>query len=294
MLWKGFGDRFEVLFDQAMGPPRLPKEVRDIYGGDWQVGEPQGRPHTLVNFVVSRDGRVSFAEANHLGGGEVSGFNPADAWLMGLLRAGVDAVMVGEGTLRLEPDHVWISEYIFPAETSGFVELRRYLGLKTWPLQVFLSLEGIIPPSAAVLSRPELEVLVVTTEQGEKTAKKALRNAQGGAEVWVMGKKSVDLPCLLHRLWAERQVSVLLCEGGPRVYGSLLGAGLVDEEFLTLSPLMIGATPERFRPSLVEGIAFTPQNAPRSELISLRKSGQHLFLRSRWHYSALASIACPS
>lgn len=284
MQWNGFGDRFEVLFDQTVGPSRLPEEVRAIYGGDWQVCEPRNRPYVFVNFVASRDGRVSFAEPGHLGGGEVSAFNPADAWLMGLLRAGADAVMVGDGTLRLEPKHVWISEYIFPVEAHGFAALREYLGLRPWPLQVFLSLEGAIPSSAAVLSKPELEILVVTTERGEEPAQKALQHSEARAEVWVLGQETVDLPHLLYRLWVERRVSTLLCEGGPRVYGSLLGAGLVDEEFLTLSPLMVGAEPKRLRPSLVEGVAFTPQNAPRSELISLRKSGQHLFLRSRWHY----------
>jgi len=77
-------------------------------------------------------------------------------------------------------------------------------------------------------------------------------------------------------------VRTLLCEGGPRVYGSLLGAGLVDDEFLTLSPGVIGSEPGKRRPGLVEGRAFTPQNAPRSALVSLRRAGDHLFLRSRY------------
>ena len=51
-------------------------------------------------------------------------------------------------------------------------------------------------------------------------------------------------------------VATVLCEGGPRAYGSLLAAGCLDDESLTLSPAVIGATPDRPRPSLVEGVAF--------------------------------------
>ena len=32
----------------------------------------------------------------------------------------------------------------------------------------------------------------------------------------------------------------LLCEGGPTLFGSLLGEGLVDELFLTLAPKLTG------------------------------------------------------
>jgi hypothetical protein len=50
-----------------------------------------------------RDGRVSFSEPRHLGGGDVSGFDERDRRLMGLLRARADAVMVGDGTLKAKP-----------------------------------------------------------------------------------------------------------------------------------------------------------------------------------------------
>jgi riboflavin biosynthesis pyrimidine reductase len=63
---------------------------------------------------------------------------------------------------------------------------------------------------------------------------------------------------------------------------ALLQAGLVDEEFLILSPLMVGEALGTPRPSLVEGSAFAPGRAPRSTLVSLRRAGNHLFLRSRW------------
>ena len=56
----------------------------------------------------------------------------------------------------------------------------------------------------------------------------------------------------------------------------------MQHEFLTLSPLVIGADQQNERPSLVEGAAFAPGTAPSSTLISLRRGGDYLFLRSRY------------
>ena len=48
----------------------------------------------------------------------------------------------------------------------------------------------------------------------------------------------------------RRGVRALLCEGGPTLNRALLGAGLVDELFLTLSPLLVG---NNDAPRIVEG-----------------------------------------
>ena len=48
-----------------------------------------------------------------------------------------------------------------------------------------------------------------------------------------------ELPALLRAL-REEGVRALLCEGGPRLHGSLQAAGLVDELFLTIAPKLSG------------------------------------------------------
>ena len=58
------------------------------------------RPHVIGNFVTSLDGVVSLGIPGKAGGGEISGFNPHDRMVMGVLRAAADAVVVGAGTLR--------------------------------------------------------------------------------------------------------------------------------------------------------------------------------------------------
>ncbi len=66
----------------------------------------------------------------------------------------------------------------------------------------------------------------------------------------------MDLGALLTHLRAERGVRALLCEGGPRIHGQLIEAGLVDELFVThaaklaggVGPGLVSELPEQERP----------------------------------------------
>jgi hypothetical protein len=53
---------------------------------------------------------------------------------------------------------------------------------------------------------------------------------------------------------------------------------LVDELFLTISPLLAGA-PQRPRPGLVENAEFLPTRSIAGHLLSMRRSRSHLFAR---------------
>ena len=66
--------------------------------------------------------------------------------------------------------------------------------------------------------------------------------------------------------------------GGPTLFGSLLDAGLVDELFLTLSPVLAGRA-EGDRLGLVERLELLPDRRVTGELASVRRHGSHLFLR---------------
>lgn len=274
---------FEVLFEDREedkpGSHSLIAGVRDIYGGDWILPQPGNRPYCYSNFVMSHDGRISFAVPGHEGGGDVSGFDPHDQWLMGLLRSRADAVMVGANTLRSEPEHVWTPEFIAPNHAALFEKQRQADGRTLPPLQVFVTSSGQIFRDASVFQRPDVRVVVVTTERAQATLE-ALELPR--TEVLVAGETEVDLPRALALLSSQWEVHTLLCEGGPRLYGSLVSSGSLDEEFLTLSPLVIGSSAEAPRPGLIEGSSFAPGGAPRAHPISLRRAGDHLFLRTAW------------
>src|SRR5215471_6092226 len=91
----------------------LPPELASVYG---RLAFPPhaGRPYVIGNFVTSLDGVTSLQVPGKAGGGPISGSNPYDHLVMGLLRAAADAVIVGAGTLRASPHHVWSAAYIYP------------------------------------------------------------------------------------------------------------------------------------------------------------------------------------
>ena len=97
--------------------PLLSDELRVLYDGDLRfpafLGE---RPYVVGNFVSTLDGVISFAIPGQSGGGTISGSDDADTFVMGLLRASVDAVVVASGTVHeVSPNHLWIAECIYPS-----------------------------------------------------------------------------------------------------------------------------------------------------------------------------------
>jgi len=273
---------FELLLDEDdRAGVSLPEPFQAVYGGDWRM--PHEDPYVYVNFVVSRDGRVSFAEPGHTSGAEVSGFDQRDQWLMGLLRARADAVMVGDGTLAIEPDHRWTADFICPDDAEAFAELRGREARPPVPLTVFVSMLGDLPWGATVFTESSSKIVVATTASGARAIETAAPTVAGTLDVLAFGGEQVDVGVLVGTLAAQFGVERLLCEGGPRLYGSLLQARVAHDEFVTLSPLVLGDDRGGpVRPSLVEGVRFAPASAPRSQLVSVRRAGDHLYLRSRY------------
>src|SRR5262249_5410238 len=139
----------------------LPEAFRAVYGADWHISSGDA-PYVCINFVTARDGRVSFSEPGHLGGGDVSGFDARDQWLMGLLRSRADAVMIGDGTMSAEPEQLWTPAWICPSDADAFAALRAHEGRRENPLLVVVSKDGRLPWDAEVFTHPEIEVVVVS------------------------------------------------------------------------------------------------------------------------------------
>ena len=280
MNFVGPGSGFQFLFEEQ-GEVReslsLPAPLRAIYGGDWLI--PTGDQYRYSNFVISHDGKTSFAVPGHDGGGDISGFNRHDQWVMALTRSRADAVIVGANTLRNEPHHKWTSEFIFPEDASGFAELRKIEGRRVTPLQVFVTNSGQLSDRASVFEDKTLESIVATSAKGAAHLK-----SEGfhHATVIEMGEAEVDLKRLHEHLHHHFSVATVLCEGGPRFYGALIAERLIDEEFLTLSPVMVGSQDDDHRPGLIDGISLPPGNDLRGRLMSARRAGDHLFLRTRY------------
>ena len=234
----------EVLFESAARGLGLPPALAQAYGSDlWLQPE-----CVTANFVSSVDGVVAFPGAKGESGAIVSGGNEADRFLMGLLRACADAVLIGAGTLRAAPADLWFPDSIFPPAAPLFAQLRGTLGLAGPPALYVVSGSGQVDPA-----HPALQ--------------------QGGTVI--TGKRAPgEIVDALRRDGRRR----ILCEGGPGLFGELAHAGLVDELFLTVSPRLFGRWAGDHRKALAE--ARDLAGAPLT-LLSLRRSGSHLFLRYR-------------
>ena len=95
-------DSICTLYNREAGLPEyvLPEDLRTLYGGDLCFPPaPASRPYVVANFVSTLDGVVSFNIPGQSGGVQISGSNDADRFIMGLLRASADAVLVGAGTV---------------------------------------------------------------------------------------------------------------------------------------------------------------------------------------------------
>jgi riboflavin-specific deaminase-like protein len=214
------------------------------------------RPYVVLNMVATADGAATVAHRT----APIS--NPADRQLFHELRAHVDAVMVGAGTMRAERYGRLVRD---PQRRVRRVDR----GLAPDPLAVVVSGRLALTPDLPLLADPHSRVVVLTASTAELTQCAAqvsyLRPAPG---------EELDLATMLTRLRTEHGVRSVLCEGGPVLNASLLPAGLVDELFLAIAPALAGSA----------GALSIVDRAPLAEpvgldLIGLLESASQLFAR---------------
>ena len=258
----------------------LPPQLARRYGADLTIALRRDRPTIVSNFVSTLDGVIAFDTVGQTGGREVSGGFTPDRFLMGLLRATADAVLVGAGTVRSGSGHVWTPGHVHPPSRAAFATWRRQLGLAPrQPTTVIVTASGRIDPEHPGLNAPDVPVLLVTTAAGaDRLRRVALPTTVEVTEAGENGR--IDEDALLSNL-AQRNLDLVVCEGGPTLFGSLIGGGLVDELFLTIAPQIAGRMPGMPRLALVEGLGYEIGATPWAELGSVMRAGNHLFLRYR-------------
>jgi riboflavin biosynthesis pyrimidine reductase len=284
---------FQILFDDAESssiehPGFVP------YG---KMGFPSAhaeRPWTFANFVQSIDGIASF-KGPHAAGSDISQ-SAEDRWLMDLLRAHADAIITGIHTLVEEtlsaPKLNEGRGPVYRIEEQSLRELRVKLGRKREKV-IFVTASGSVDPrSYRVFDGDLMDALILTTEAGAAR----LQGRSDKMKLIVAGQDtSIDLPRAMHILRKEMGIEHLLCEGGPTLYGSMARAELIDEKFVTVSPVEIGllVPPEQdispigtgnqlnVRPTTFMFPGFTKETAPWWRWMSCRRVGDHQFNRYR-------------
>jgi riboflavin biosynthesis pyrimidine reductase len=99
-----------------------------------------------------------------------------------------------------------------------------------------------LPPDAPVITEAQVPTIVITPAVTQEAERKAWSAA--GARVLIAGTETVDFAHAVNEL-AGQGLGRIDCEGGPRLFGSLLAAGVVDELRLTVAPLLVSGTAER-------------------------------------------------
>ena len=259
---------FTVLAE-AEDLPRwdAPEELEALYGGAIGLEE----PCVVANFVESLDGVVAVPglPRSHAVIGDDS---EADRFVLALVRACADAVVVGPGTLVASPQGTWRIDRAYPPAAGALAELRARRGRSEQPLVVVVTTGASLDPAHPVL---ESGALVLTTDEVAPRLRASVPEAS--EVVAVNDGRTVDLARALDVL-RDRDCSVVLTEAGPSVFGSLVASRLVDELFLTVSPILAGRA-EADRLGLVEGVELIPQTRVSGRLRSVRAHGSHLFLR---------------
>ena len=257
---------FQTLFE-APGLPRfdLPEAVERAYGAFGLA------PRVVYsNFVSSIDGIVAIPDAQR-SSALISGGDPADRFVVALLRAAADVVVIGAGTFRAH-EGPWTSENAYPEAAQCFTEFRRAQGMGDAPRLVIVTASGDVGGSRSKLD----DVIVFTTADG---ANDLGEDVAAAAEVVELGAaRSIDMQEAVGWLF-ERGYGRILIEGGPKLMGEALKARIVDELFLTISPLVVGGGEEQPRPTLASGVELLPDAAQSGQLLSLHRKDAYLFLR---------------
>lgn len=236
--------------------------------GDWTLDEladayaypqdPGGAGHWLrANMVATLDGA-----AQHDGRSQTIS-SAADMRIFGVLRALADVVVVGAETVRQEG-------YRPARARDAFAARREAAGQGPAPAVAIVTAGLALDFSLPLFTAPLVPTLVLT---GAAAPPDRVREAeQAGAVVVIAGDGPGVEPARAVQALAARGLRRLLTEGGPRLLGQFVAAGVLDELCLTMSPTLTSgyaqriaggpalAVPERFALAALleeEGFLFT-------------------------------------
>ncbi|MFI2207392.1 dihydrofolate reductase family protein [Streptomyces sp. NPDC020192] len=190
-------------------------------------------PYVLLSAAVSLDGYLDDTGPERLLLSSPADFDRVDA-----VRASVDAILIGAGTIRADNPRLLVNS----AERRA---ARVAQGRPEYPLKVTVTASGGLDP-AAKFWHTGGEKIVYTTDAGAERAARLLGDTAG---VVPLGP-ALDWRALLEHLYVVHGVRRLMVEGGGTVHTQLLQQGLADELQLVLAPLFVGepAAPRLFGP----------------------------------------------
>ncbi|MEU6812103.1 pyrimidine reductase family protein [Streptomyces sp. NPDC046831] len=188
------------------------------------------RPWLRANMVATLDGA-----AQHEGHSQPIS-SAADMRVFGTLRALADVVVVGAETVRQEG-------YRPARARKEFAALRAGAGQGPAPAIAVVSASLELDFSLPLFTSPLVPTLILTGAAAAPDRVAAAEKA--GAGVVVAGDGVGVDPARAVRALAERGHTRLLTEGGPRLLGQMVAAGVLDELCLTVSPMLTAGDAQR-------------------------------------------------
>ncbi|MEV7339297.1 pyrimidine reductase family protein [Streptomyces sp. NPDC093544] len=217
-------------------------------------------PWLRANMVSTLDGA-----AQHDGRSQPIS-SATDMRIFGVLRALADVVLVGAETVRQEGYR--------PARARGdFAEQREAAGQGPAPAIAIVTASLDLDFSLPLFTSPLVPTLVLTGAGAAPDRVAAAEKA--GAQVVIAGDGMGVEPARAVRALGDLGMTRLLTEGGPRLLGQLVAAGVLDELCLAVSPMLTVGDAQR--------IAGGPTIAvpKRFELMSLLEEAGFLYARYR-------------
>jgi diaminohydroxyphosphoribosylaminopyrimidine deaminase/5-amino-6-(5-phosphoribosylamino)uracil reductase len=180
----------------------------------------------VLKVATSIDGRIAAADGS-------------SRWITGPvaradaheLRADSQAIIVGVGTARADDPELTVRDAADPAPARP-------------PLRVLLDARGRVAPTGRLADVSRAPTLVISTDQADASTLDAWRSA--GAQVAQVAfvqdthGSGVDLSAVLELLGAQGVLQAMV-EGGSRLHGALLAAGLVDRVVTYVGNTLLGA-----------------------------------------------------
>jgi 2,5-diamino-6-(ribosylamino)-4(3H)-pyrimidinone 5'-phosphate reductase len=212
------------------------------------------KPYIILSAAMTIDGKI----ASKAGDPNLS--DEEDWKEVHRLRAQVDGIMVGKGTILKDDPKLHIKFY----DHNGYY-------------RIVIDSNLSIPIESKVISfQPEIyHTIVCTTEN--VSVKKIKNFEEHKVKILQSGKgKGVDLSKLM-LLLKEYGINTILLEGGGTLNWSFIKNDLIDEIRLTVAPWIVGG---KDATNLVEGIGFnTMSEALKFDLIELKHRNNYVILK---------------
>lgn len=187
-------------------------------------------PWLRANMVSTLDGA-----AQH-GGRSQPISSATDMRIFGTLRQLADVVIVGAETVRQEG-------YRPARARAEFAEMREAAGQGPVPAIAVVSAGLDLDFSLPLFVSPQEPTLIVTGAAAPPDRVAAAEKA--GARVVIAGDGVGVEPARLVQALGELGHTRLLTEGGPRLLGQLVAAGVLDELCLAVSPMLTAGDAQR-------------------------------------------------